>query len=240
MKISILTPTRQRHKQLIRFEKSVMDNLSNENEVKNFIYIDEDDPQLEQYLDTVLDKNFRHTIVGEPKSVSKSWNDIAKKAIEWGTEILIMGNDDLIYRTNNWDKLILEEHLKIKDGIYCMWMNDLYKKETHCAFPIISNKAYNVLGYFSPGIFHFGYNDTWIFDIFQKIERTFYLDHIIAEHMHVNLGKQKPDRTYYRNRNTNRGNLFKKDSIIWNQTENERNLESNKLLGFIKNEKNDL
>ena len=50
-----------------------------------------------------------------------------------------------------------------------MWMDDRINRENHCAFPIVSRKWCETLGYFTPGVFHFGYNDTWVFDIAQRV-----------------------------------------------------------------------
>ena len=44
-----------------------------------------------------------HIVFGEPKSVSKSWNDLYERSLG---DIIIMGNDDLLYRTPGWDRTV--------------------------------------------------------------------------------------------------------------------------------------
>ena len=84
-------------------------------------------------------------------SVSRSWNILASNCTG---DILIMGNDDLIYKTQNWDGILVEQTKKFKDGIYLMWFDDGIK-HNHANFPIISRKWYETLGYFTPGCFNF-------------------------------------------------------------------------------------
>jgi hypothetical protein len=234
MKIAILTPSRQRADQYERFESSVFDLQSGDNEVKFFVYLDNDDPEFDSYSRNSRRDDRRRTSCGEPISVSMSWNVIAEKAKNWGADILIMGNDDLIYRTENWDRILCEKIKDIPvDGIWCAWMDDLINGEKHCAFPIIPIKVYDILGYFTPGCFNFGYNDTWLFDIFNRIERTFYIKEIVAEHMHVAINKQAADATWHRNRSGPRGNLYALDAKIWGQTTKRREDAANHLASFI-------
>ena len=169
-------------------------------------------------------------IFDKPVSISNSWNTMAK--ISQGN-VLIMGNDDLEYRTKHWDTLLSKELQQYTDQIYVAWMEDGINADKHCAFPIISRKWYKTLGYFAPGIFNFGYNDTWIYDIGKKINRCHYMPHIKAEHMHFSANKSVYDDTYARNRTQNRGNLYHKDKTIFEQTESQRQQDADKLKRVI-------
>ena len=111
-------------------------------------------------------------------------------------EIFIMGNDDLIYKTPNWDTTLRDETEKFPDDIYVMWFNDLINADRHCAFPIVSKKWYNAVGYFAPGVFEFLYNDTWVFDIGKRVDRLHYIGDVITEHLHFTVGKSSYDKTY--------------------------------------------
>ena len=181
--ISILTPTRQRPNRLSEFIMSVYQHTEEKNRVEMLMYVDRDDPTKDQYMDFFVHcqtefKDFLriHFVFDEPKSVSKSWNDLYERSVG---DIIIMGNDDLLY---------------------CMWMDDRINRDKHCAFPIVSRKWRETLGYFTPGVFHFGYNDTWVFDIDQKINRCRFLGGVVAEHMHFASQKAPYDETYARNR----------------------------------------
>ena len=178
-RISILTPTRQRPHRLSEFIMSVYQHTEEKDRVEMLMYVDADDPTKDQYMDffvhcqTEFQDFLRiHFIFGAPKSVSKSWNELYIRSVG---DIIIMGNDDMIYRTPSWDRMVELESNKFEDDIYCMWMDDRANQENHCAFPIVSQKWCETLGYFTPGVFHFGYNDTWVIDLAKRIDRCRYL-----------------------------------------------------------------
>ena len=226
---SILTPSRNRPDRLQDFIQSVFLWAANPHNVEMLVYVDNDDPQLEAY------KNIQHehvTIhIGEPISISKSWNILAAMA---KNSVFIMGNDDLLYRTSAWDIALDRELSVYQDDIYCAWMEDKINGESHCAFPIVSRLWYETLGYFAPGVFHFGYNDTWVFDIAQRVDRCHFMPHIIAEHMHFSASKSSFDDTYARNRTQERGNLYHKDKDIYEATREQRHGDAQKLLAVIR------
>ena len=238
MKISILTPTRNRPNNCERFIRSIYNTCSNRNSVELLFYVDDDDPALDSYLSLDEHCQFEYPdfyriqfIKGEPKSVSISWNDLATKCLG---DVLIMGNDDLVYATDGWDYLLEKELEKFNtDKVYVAWMEDGINGEAHCAFPIVSREWYECLGRFTPGCFHFGYNDTWIFDVGKMLDRTHFIPHIKAEHLHFSKGAPMDD-TYARNRTQEKGNLYAKDQVLFNKTRNIRLDDRNKLRELIK------
>ena len=213
--ISILTPTRNRVRRLNDFIVSVYQHTRKKNRIEMLMYVDADDPSLPQYKEyskhcqTEFADFLRiHFVFGETKSVSQSWNDLYDKSVG---DIIIMGNDDLLYRTSLWDLRIEKESERFRDEIYCMWMNDMINDNRHCAFPIVSKKWCETLGYFAPGVFKFGYNDTWVYDIAKRIGRCHWISNVTAEHMHFTQSKSQVDDTYQRNRTGERGNLYQLD-----------------------------
>lgn len=239
MNLAILTPTRGRPHRFKIFNDSVKSLVSDNSLLKMYYYIDEDDIKLEEYKSTnIMYPENSFITVGPPDSISKTWNIIAKKAIDDGADVLIMGNDDLIYKTKNWDIILKEEIKKFPDDIYCIWFNDDLMRASHCAFPIISKKWYNCLGYFTPGVFHFGYNDTWIWEIGKKLKRAHFLNSVTAEHRHISRNPELNDDTYRRVRQGKQGNLFIKDGIIFKNTENIRVEHAEKLRKLISENSN--
>ena len=223
MKFAILTPSRQRPGRLDSFIQSVHGLANDKGRVFTYNYIDSDDPRIKAYEEYQRKQPVNNiNCIGEPQSVSKSWNVIAQKAIDDGADVLIMGNDDMLYRTQDWDLLLDKEIEKFPDHIYCMWFEDLINGSNHCAFPIVSRVWYETLGYFAPGIFNFGYNDTWTFDIAKRIGRTHFIPNVVNEHLHFTTGKSGADETTQRNRTTERGNLYELDKVIFEQSAEER------------------
>lgn len=228
MNIAILTPTRSRPRRRAEFHNSVI-SLA-DSVVSMYYYIDEDDPELETYQEAPLGNQ----IVGPAISVSKSWNDLARVAIEKGADILIMGNDDLIYKTKGWDSILKKIIRKeFPDNIYCIWFQDGINGHSHCAFPVVSKEWVQCLGYFTPGIFNFGYNDTWIFEIGKLINRTRYIPEIETKHLHYTVDKSLWDTTYGRNRSEEKGNLYVKDSEIFSEFKNVRIEDAKKLNTYM-------
>ncbi len=243
MHIAILTPSRGRPTGLRRLVETATEYSSGRNKISFEHYIDYDDPSFPEYAEKLkgFEKLNSRINLGPPQSVSISWNDIAKIAINNGAEILMMGNDDLIFNTPQWDEILVKETKNFPDKIYCMWFNDGINDGRHCAFPIISDLWFKTVGYFSPGIFNFLYNDTWIFDIAKRIDRGHYIPQVTAEHLHFSTGKSKKDETSKRYRGIfkifsklNKTHIFEKDKIIFQNTEMMRKEAAEKLRKVMK------
>ena len=89
----------------------------------------------------------------------------------------------------------------------------------------MSKKWCDTLGYFTPGVYNFGYNDAWIFEVAQLVGRTHWLEHVHGEHMHFSVGKSGQDKTYLDNR---RGK-FQGDRAIHDNTRQQRVADAQKL-----------
>ena len=228
--ISILTPTRNRPNNCDRFIKSLYETTQYTGTLELLFYVDNDDPAKDIYkeIEERWQNNFWRVefVIGEPMSVSKSWNIIAEKSLG---DIMIMGNDDLVYKTVRWDSKLMARLLELDNPYYLSWFNDGINGNRHCAFPIITREWYDTLGYFSPGIFNFGYNDTWVYDIAKRVGKLNYMDEILVEHLHFSVGKSNMDDTYARNRTQEKGNLYRKDREIYERTSEDRIIAAEKI-----------
>lgn len=236
-KISILCPTRQRAERAYKYMNSVFNTAAHPDRIEILFYVDNDDPELEKYKGYFGYPNVSHffpgdeepynvkLIVGEPISVSKSWNILAERCTG---DILLMGNDDLLHETIGWDDVLEETSNEYKDDIYCIFFNDGINAGRHCAFPSISRKWYETLGYFSPTIgFEFLYNDTWIFDIARKVNRVRYVPEVMVRHNHWTVLKEK-DPTTKRHRDDNPGRA-RRDKTLFERTNGKREESANKI-----------
>ena len=228
--ISILTPTRNRPNNCDRFIKSLYETTQYTGTLELLFYVDSDDPAKDIYkeIEERWQNNFWRVefVIGEPMSVSKSWNIIAKKSLG---DIMIMGNDDLVYKTVRWDSKLMARLLELDNPYYLSWFNDGINGNRHCAFPVITREWYETLGYFSPGVFNFGYNDTWVYDIAKRVGKLNYMNEILVEHLHFSVGKSNMDDTYARNRSQEKGNLYRKDKEIYERTVEDRILAAEKI-----------
>ena len=228
--ISILTPTRNRPNNCDRFIKSLYETTQYTGTLELLFYVDSDDPAKNIYkeIEERWQNNFWRVefVIGKPMSVSKSWNIIAEKSLG---DIMIMGNDDLVYKTVRWDSKLMARLLELDNPYYLSWFNDGINGNRHCAFPVITREWYETLGYFSPGIFNFGYNDTWVYDIAKRVGKLNYMNEILVEHLHFSVGKSNMDDTYARNRTQEKGNLYRKDREIYERTVEDRIIAAEKI-----------
>lgn len=230
-KYSILCPTRNRSGRCKAYAESIFKTATRPDRVELLLYVDNDDPHKGQYQGWTSGMSNVILVIGEPISVSKSWNVIARKATG---NILMMGNDDLFHETSGWDVRLDEETAKFPDEIYCIWVNDKHKGDKLCTFPTVSRKWYETVGYFAPGVFFFFRNDTWIQDLGRRIDRLHYVPNVTIEHRHWSYGFEK-DETTLRNRKTGKNtvNYAVEDAKIWRETETKREEDANKLLQVI-------
>ena len=202
--ISLLCPTRGRPDRVCVMIESVIETTEKLENVEILFYIDSDDDKKGDYIvsiNNLLNKYnnpFKRVLphIGEPMSVSKSWNIIAEKC---EGDILVMANDDEVWITKGWDRRLNEEADKFPDDIYCIYFDDGYIHDKGCSFPMISRKWFETLGYFTPGIFKFLANDTWIEYTARYIDRLHYVPDVLIEHRHHLYGNAEIDNTYKRN-----------------------------------------
>ena len=64
----------------------------------------------------------------------------------------------------------------------------------------------------------------------KRVGRTHFIPNAINEHMHFTTGKSGMDDTYNRNRTEERGNLYEKDKVIFEDTKNRRQADAGTLL----------
>jgi len=221
--ISILCPTRQRPLLAGRFAKSIMDTASDLDRVELWFYVDNDDPCLEEYKQMILSTPFP-LVIGKPVRVGKAWNILADKCTG---DYLMMGNDDLVSKTPRWDNIFCNEVKVYDDEIFCAWFNDDVNSSSHCAFPIVSRRWVDTVGYFMPEYFRFFYHDNWLEDLGRRVERLHYIPSATFEHRHFSTGKMKRDVTTIRNRKSNES---KADGDTFERQAHVRNMDAGKLL----------
>lgn len=203
--ISLLCPTRGRPDRVCVMIESVIETTEKLENVEILFYIDSDDDKKGDYIvsiNNLLNKYnnpFKRVLphIGEPMSISKSWNIIAEKC---EGDILVMANDDEVWITKGWDRRLNEEADKFPDDIYCIHFDDGNLHGEGCPFPMVSRKWYETLGYFTPGIFNFAANDSFIYYIAKYIERIHYVPDVLVEHRHYLYKNIEIDDTYKRNR----------------------------------------
>jgi hypothetical protein len=230
MKFAILLPSRQRPVELNRFIRSIDETMSNEHQIELFIGMDNDDPEKRNYYDIVhkwqLEGKPNHTIIlieDERKPTYRIWNDMARiRSWNNSPDYFIMGNDDVVYSTIGWDKILANKICQSDHPFYLYWFNDGINHEKHCAFPIISKYWVNSVGYFVPEVFKYFYSDTWTYDIAKRADVCKYIPEVTAIHKHFTSDSSvKFDETYRFNR---QGDVNKHDANIFEITAGQRGM----------------
>tara|TARA_B100001093_G_C26742163_1_gene977165 strand:- start:657 stop:1391 length:735 start_codon:yes stop_codon:yes gene_type:complete len=227
-KIAILVPSKQRINKLKRFIESLINTTSNINRIYIEILIDEDELQMNEYINFIntLKKNLKVNLhVKNEKTHNLRNNYLANKI---HCDLYFPLNDDVIFFLKDWDKYIDEISSYIpKDRPFSIWTkaNSKYPY-LHSEFPIVNNVWFEKLGYI--GNYHlYGYIDTWICDL-GKISKKFIIAKTkFIEHLNVEVkgSKDKKDKTYYDLM------ISQKDDLnIWLKTKNIRLEDSKKLL----------
>ena len=177
-KISILCPTRERPKQVIRLIESLLKNAREPEKLEILFYIDNDDetfPNLARFGDTV--KVFR----GPRTWISNAHNFLYTYC---KGEIIMTAADDMVFRTKGWDSAVYAAFDSVPDKIVLVYGNDLGthagKIATHGFF---HRKWVEALGtWVQPG--RGSLWDLWSTENARILGRLMYLDDLIIEHVH--------------------------------------------------------
>lgn len=193
-RISLLLPSRGREKLVERLFASIVSTTTDLHSIEVILYLDDDDLN-SHYLDS---DDFSVTkIIGNQDSMGAYNVACLSKA---RGDIIILINDDLVFRTVGWDEKVIAMDARFSDKIYLAYTNDLFKK-AWCSFPILSRKTCTELINPYPVEYKGAFIDTHLYDVFkrlqrQKYDRICYLEDVVFEHLHYRTGKAKLDDTY--------------------------------------------
>ena len=200
MKISLLIPTRKRVSNLKRLIESIYNTTHDISNIELIIYADDDDAEtLEFFSKERSSPRFSHLInskllTGRRLPKFGETNNVMARASSG--DILMLGADDIVFRTKNWDANVRDMFQKYPDRLALIFGYDGIQPPgtlaTHC---FISRRSTEILGYATPGDFGYNYADNWMTELYRQINRLVYVP-IYIEHMHWGAGKAPYDETY--------------------------------------------
>ena len=169
--------------------ESALRTSSNPETIEFIVYRDTDDSSM---------KNFSHSnvkiLTGPKASISKMTNKCYSEST--GT-ILMYAADDIVFKTDNWDKLILDTIESDKLYFFLLHGDDLGQMSKKIAtHGFVSRTITERLGYLLPPYFHADFCDTWITSIAIHSNSRIQLRNLIIEHLHPSWGKAENDETY--------------------------------------------
>jgi len=171
MKISILLPTRNRVKMVMKTLNSLYDTVSDKNRLEVILGLDYDDPSIEELkneIKTFKGCDIKLSIFNERHGYVNLHKYINKLANEASGDWLYLWNDDSYIITQDWDKLLepYNENFvllspKVKE-------NPNYPGTM---FPFIPKKWIEVTGHYSLNC----HNDTWVEEIAKSLNIFVYI-----------------------------------------------------------------
>jgi hypothetical protein len=222
--ISICVPSRGRPEMAMTMLQSVIDTAE---DYEVLFYLNSDDPLALQYVHPDYRQLARKTRVikyyGDDQPTAKSWNFLAEKA---KGDYIMLGSDDILFRTQDWDKRIQED----KDRVAVHSVNDGRSGEKKGSpHPIVTRAWYECLGYLCYPKFYHWYVDTWIESLSKELKAEIRHDDILIEHVTPKEGKNPIDDTFKRIRSGERKNWMEHDAHIWKTNQDIREQEREKL-----------
>lgn len=224
--ISLLLPTRGRPTLLQRLFESLANTTADLSVLELVLYVDEDDTETRQISHPLLSLV---KLIEPPGQKMGNMNRACYEASH-GRHVMLM-NDDVVFRTKGWDARVLEAFAPFPDEIALVYGNDLHRGKGVPTFPIVSRTVCDLIGGICPRDYLNVYIDVHLHDIFKKLrrighDRLRYLDDVIFEHMHHEVGKSLRDRTYFKKNE-------RADDFVFISLDGERQSQAQKLARCI-------
>lgn len=204
-KISVLVPTRNRIERL----RTLLESYARTTEgcVANselVFRVDDDDVASKEFLEPL-----GHTVVVGPRlkgygSMPEFFNELYRAS---SGDVLMSGNDDIIFRSAGWAPAILEEANKHPDGVFNIGPATL--NELHYPYGITSRVAADARGfYWDPSIF---WGDIYLRDIVAFFGRCVLLPNVLIQH---DWAGNNPDQVFAESDK----NITARDPTYWEGT----------------------
>jgi hypothetical protein len=230
--ISVLIPSRNRPEGLKELCNSLFENATHPDKIEVIVYFDLDDSHIPECIEYFNELSLKYpnpakTIIG-PKLVL---SDYPNKLLQIASSDIFMNlGDDMRCRAEGWDEIVINAINEYPDKINFVYVDDGYWGPDLASHHIIHRNYVECLGYFYPPIFDFGYSDTWMFQVAQKVGRIKFLP-ILFEHMHYSIGKGEFDQTYQDKLEKNQNNIY---GDLFTSTEYLRDQDVKKIQSYIK------
>jgi len=194
-KISVLIPTRRRLDRLGILLSSYAATVGDEAHLSELIFrVDDDDHATQEFLSA-------HQVLVGPRyqgyrSLPTFFNELA--AVAQG-DVVMCGNDDMIFRTPCWASVILTKANEFADGLFDIGVHT--HNELHYPFAVVSKKVVDELGFlFDPQIF---WGDIYLRDVMGHLGRCVMLPEVEIDHDWVGYS---PDSVFIEGEGARRSN----------------------------------
>lgn len=188
-RISLLCPTRNRPDSVRRLVSSARETASEPRRLEFVFYTDRDAPGSVPAFE--CHQASINVLVGDRIVLSEMWNRCFDHA---RADVFMHCGDDIVFRTDGWDELVVGAFEKVQDRIALVHGDDgfNYGCVTH---GFLHRRWVEAVGYFVPPYFASDYNDLWLTEVATALDRKIAVD-ILTEHMHPAAGKGTWDKTH--------------------------------------------
>jgi len=184
--ISILVPTRERPKNVIRLIESIFTQSLHKELVEIIFYVDFDDFSFPEY---VLTQNVR--LVRGPKIFDSLMHNVLYTHAKG--EILMWAADDIQFESKYWDSNIRKEFEKVPDRILIVYPNDKGSYAGKIAIHgFIHRRWVEAVKYFAYPSRN-SLMDLWHTENASKLDRLVFLPDLIISHLHYRQGLATAD-----------------------------------------------
>jgi hypothetical protein len=241
MKIGILVPSRERTQFKLNLIASVLDTVSDINNVNIYFGVDDDDPTKDQVVDICRHYPFVKMVEVHNKGkfigINRIWNILAASCPDQIFECL---GDDSIFRTKGWDKMILDEFMVNcpRDRFKLVHCWDGCYGEQLCINHFVDRIYYEILGHFCRSEFLIGWSDQWTWQMFKAFDRITYRKDIFIEHVHFNNGGRSMDNVNRRMLQADRATWGSISDALWSSLVDQRIEDVNKIAKYLNMEPN--
>lgn len=154
--------------------------------------LDDDDPQLQSYLDLASASSLLYTVIGPRLRMVGTLNAVANRAAPYYPHVGFLG-DDHRPRTHGWDRRFCE---CLSGGTGVVYGNDLLQGREMPTAVAMTSDIVTTLGYMAPpAMVHLCVDLVWR-DWGEALDRITYLDDVVIEHLHPAAGKAAMDESY--------------------------------------------
>lgn len=198
--VSVLVPSWGRPHQVLSLLQSIEETVGEKESVELLVGVNEDDPKLRAYQAISGIRLFEYP---KDMSICQIWNELA---LEAKGRYLMMGNDDMRFRTDEWVEIFKEKIKRFPDELFVAFFEDGRQegrtRKDPPNFPIVSRSWINLVEAFAEERFMYSYPDTWVYDLGKRAKRLLPIPEVYCEHLHFTEGKSEKDETYSKTRDT--------------------------------------
>lgn len=186
-KVSVLVPTRNRLDRLLTLLRSYAATTRGSERASELVFrVDNDDLPTMRLLGPLPHKLVVGPRDGGYADLPKFFNQLAEAATG---EVLMLGNDDVVFKTPQWAPQILQVANRYPDGLFNIGVRT--HNESHFPLSIVSAAVVRQLGFiYDPRIF---WGDIYLRDVMGRLGRQVLLPQVEIEH---DWAGHAPDQTF--------------------------------------------